>query len=209
MNSGGASGKIGRPAREVWMVRRRRARASAALAPAGISWFVVRISGAEEFRAQRMLSRLGVWVFLPTETKWRRLNRYARDKQRRDYPLLARYLIVGLTEGGPGWLALFNTGLIRGIVCENGRPYRLYQEEVEALNEALDAGAYVAPASQRFMRTGGEFAAGDDVFIVEGPYEGRRVTVADIVGSAAKVPLAILGEKRLVDVPLDALVRAA
>lgn len=206
---GGASERRGRPVREVWMVRRRRAKAAEIAAPSEVAWHIVRINRADEFRAQTMLSRLGVWVFLPTETKWRRLNRYAKEKRQRDYPLLARYLIVGLVKGGPGWLALFKTGYIKGVVCENGRPYRLYQQEVEALNAALAAGAYVAPGAQRFMRSGAEFAKGDEVFIVDGPYEGRKVQVADIVGPSAKIPLDIFGDKRLVDVPLDVLVRAA
>lgn len=57
-----------------------------------------------------------------------------------------------------------------------------------------------SPTEQRFMASGKEFAAGDVVAIVDGPFRDRVVLVQEIRGPMARILMSLFGDERELDV---------
>jgi transcription antitermination factor NusG len=174
---------------------------------ADLAWFAVCVGPGDETRSQKILSRLGLWVFVPRLARWRHANRTTRVKRMVEYPLLPRYLFVGGASPNHVWRSLYRCGRIRGVMCADGKPYRFAVDVVQGLNNRAEAGEFKAPEQQRFMKSKAEFGEGDDVLIVADGYEGVTAPVREIVGPYAKVTIDMMGAERLVRVPLDRLVK--
>lgn len=158
------------------------------------------------FPAERMLSRLGVEVFLPTMQLWRWRNRYAKEKTLITYPLMAPYVFVNM-QNGYDWEPLLKLNYIDGVVGIGDKPFVIDEKDVNELKTLHDDGQWRAPEQHRHMRTHGEFLAGDEVFVESGPYEGHRVIVRQIRKRLADVTLTIFGAERTVVIPLDNLLK--
>jgi transcription antitermination factor NusG len=59
------------------------------------------------------------------------------------------------------------------------------------------------------MRTREEFAAGDNVEVLDGPFRDHRVKVVEISGAMAKILMPLFGTMRELDMPLETLSRVA
>jgi transcription antitermination factor NusG len=189
-------------------LKKKQARRRVMLNAADLAWFAVCVGPGDETRSQKILSRLGLWVFVPRYSVWRRPNRYSRFKQERHYPLMPRYLIIGGASPNHVWRSLYRCGRIRGVMCADGKPYRFPIVAVEKLNDRAESGDFCAPQEHRFMRSKAEFGEGDEVLIVDDAYDGVTATVRDIVGPYADVDLEMMGAQRLMRVPLDRLVKS-
>ena len=55
------------------------------------------------------------------------------------------------------------------------------------------------------MPTNHEFKVGDVVEVMDGPFEGQKVPVVDIVGSDAKIMISLFGGERVISAPLAIL----
>lgn len=165
-------------------------------------WFIVRVAPAAEMRAQAYLSQRGIASFLPTVRAWRRRRASrARVAQAVSRPLIEGYVFIGATDIGAAFKTLFEAGMVRGVICQDGAPYELKPEEILSLN--LTAARRAADGKR--TRTPIEFKVGDLVRIVEGPAAGYITPVKRIAWPRAQVEIDILGATRLVDVPVDAL----
>jgi len=169
-------------------------------------WFIVRIAPNTEARAQAFLSRRGVASFLPTVRGWRR-KRSSRHQISRavSRPLIEGYLFVGAVDVGSAFRALFDAGIVRGVICQDGAPYELKATEILKLNltaarRAEDVGQTMTPL---------KFKVGDLVRIATGAAQGYVAPVKRIAWPRAQVEIDILGASRLVDVPVDSLIVSA
>lgn len=175
----------------------------------GLDWYALTVRAGAERNVVRIIGRWGHYAMVPTVIRWRRVNRYQKQKHAVAYPLLARYVFLGLRPGATRiWYDLGNLSLVHSVVGFGDQPSRLVISEVIDFLSANGEGQLQVPKVQRFMRTHREFAVGDEVEIVEGAFTGTRVKVEAITGTAARILLPFLGSVQEVSVPLANLEKA-
>jgi len=179
-----------------------------------LDWYLARVPSGKEFVAERVLDDAGLIVFVPTETKFRKVNRMAKNKTEMRFALIPGYCLIGIYRGdGPTvdaqWSNLFRFRLVREVIGHDGRPVALPWRQVRALLVRHSRGEFKAPDAQRWMQTYREFAAGDRVEVLEGPFEGHIAEVTEIRGQQARMVVRLFGAERAIDIPIIALGRAA
>ncbi len=174
-----------------------------------IVWYAVFVLSGKEFPAQKVLRHWAACIYLPLCRKWRRLNRYKRDKIKIAYPAVAGCLFVGFERGQESWFDIFRSvNSVYGVLGVNGRPVVLDGSRLAAFvndNRIL----FDVAEEEKFMRTYHEFKIGDRVQIVDGPFGGHVVDVRDIKGKNAYILLNLLGGIQNVEISLDKLEKAA
>ncbi len=134
------------------------------------NWFVVETHPRAEFRAQENLERQGFQSFLP---RIRRTRRHARRIDQILTPVFPGYLFVLLDLERDCWRVINSTYGVRRLVCFRAEhPQPMTETTVLALMSRCEA--------QIITRQLPEFAAGDEVRIIEGP-------LADTIGRIEEV----------------------
>lgn len=179
-----------------------------------LSWYLARVHSGKEFVAERILDDAGVIVFVPTETRFRRVNRTVKAKTEMRFAMIPGYLLIGISPADreqvdAQWANLFRFDLVRGVIGQNGRPLAVPYHQVRGMLVRHSRGEFNAPDVQRWMRTHKEFAVGDRAEVLEGPFEGHVAEVTAIRGRQAVMVLELFGSLREVEVSLVVLGRAA
>ena len=66
-------------------------------------WYALDVVRQKEYLAGRILQRrLGCATFIPTETRWRKPNRFAKSKREVAFAALPGTIFAGF-PGGPDW----------------------------------------------------------------------------------------------------------
>jgi transcription antitermination factor NusG len=161
-----------------------------------------------EFDAEFMLERAGVSVLVPFKVEYRRPNRFVKAKREVRYPLMRGYAFAGFETPTPPWYTVLTTfrDVLRGVIGHNGEPYRFQPGVIAALAEMS---ASKAPMPWRRMRTHHEFDVGDDVTILDGPYQDFTVSVEEISGKHAQVLISIFGDTFSAEIDLWRLAKAS
>lgn len=198
-----------RKRRYVRIVWEREARRAARLArtkmrDSDVTWYVAFSLSGKEFVAQRLLSEAGIFCHLPLSKAYRHVNKFKADKVRFAYPAIPGCLFIGMERGSENWLELSEMNAIIGVLGVAGEPKPVPGLE---LLEFVDRNAmrWGVRKEQRYMRSHKEYAVGDAVLIVAGPFAGNVVDVRSIKGDRAKIVLNILGKTQNIDIPLDHL----
>lgn len=188
--------------------------------PVILNWYALIVPPGKEYVAALLLERRwGCRTYVPTETRWRRRNRYCKSKEEFAFAVAPRYVLAGFS-GLPRWFDVLTSPAITDVIRLNDNPKRLDRttaifdragncrrltDEFLARymagtsNGRLDVaeGRVVTDAraaqAERWMRTHKEFKAGDEVEIVSGPFRDRRVTVLEINGHMARLDLELFG----------------
>ena len=157
-----------------------------------LQWYALRTPAQKEFIAQEILTQKGLVTYCPTDKRWRRRNRYQRQKELLSYAMIPRTVFIGFKPGVPLWFDIFALPAISSVVAINGKPMRLDEQGMANLITRYSNGIQ-RPDEEKHMQTGKEFKAGDVVRIVEGPFDGLTVPVHEIRGREAKVFLELFG----------------
>ena len=200
-----------------------------------LDWYVLVVPAQKEYVAAFLLEKVGAATYVPTETRWRRKNRYAKTKEEFAFPVAPRYVFAGFAGPVP-WHRVFSVSQVKAVIGISGVPQLIDEERmarfraripngrlsIETVAVRIKGGRTVekgvrhrivseahAPCEQRFMASGREFAAGDEVEIVSGPFRDRLVTVEEINGPMATIMLELFGESRAVEVPVGHLEKVA
>lgn len=166
-----------------------------------LEWYVIRVAPQKEFVVQELLARKGVVTYCPSDSRWRRKNRFQKQKSLIPYPLMPSYVFAGFIPGVPAWFDLFSIGPVLGCVGFNGRPARVNPGRMSKLISQHRNGL-VRPDEEQFMKTWREFKTGDLVRISQGPFEGCVVPVVDVKGPHAKILIEMFGMSTVA--PIDA-----
>lgn len=177
---------------------------------AGLNWYALQVPPQKEFVAQKILRRYGLRTFVPVRVEYRHPSKKSRQlrlpKREVRMAVAPRYVLAGFERGRPLWFRLFNLPCISGVVAGlDGRPMLLPNKEVRRLIRRTATGLN-APEAQKHMRTHREFSVGDDVRVMDGPFDGMVVPVVAIGGGFARLGMTLFGGA--VDdirVPLDVL----
>lgn len=157
---------------------------------------------------QRLLDGDGFATFVPLKTEWRFTNAVTRIKVKKrevQYPLMPRYVFVGMNTRTPGWASVFRFDIIRPrVISLQGHPYEIPNGPLYRLMRSHNQGRFNAPDAHRYMQTHQEFEVNDRVLVEGGLFEGR---VVEITGRIAKVLVGLLGGQEI-NVELDKLVPA-
>ena len=165
---------------------------------ADMAWYTVFVRAGREFRVQRILHGWGA-CYLPLCRRWRRVNRYRREKARIADPAIAGCLFMGVERGRERWFDLKSIDSVHGVLGRNGCPV------------ALDGARLAAFAARNRPRFGEDapaipdVAAGDAVRIAGGPFDVHIVNVTDIRGRTAHILMTLLGHEQDIKIPLDKL----
>jgi len=188
---------------------------------AAFQWYALMVKPSSEFDVEALLNHAGVLAVVPVRREWRQVNRWVKRKHQVCYSVLPRYVLVGFGGTEPTNYEdevrsiariMRELTLVQAVVGMDGMPRRLDAQKVAKF--LLELGEVDAPKWQRHMQTGQEFAPGDDVRIMSGPFADHVVSVDAIVGAKAKVTLRLLmgGDRKdehKLSVPLANLVKSA
>lgn len=188
----------------------------------GVRWYALDVARQKEYLAGYILNRMGFETFIPTETRWRKRNRYAKAKVEIAFAAVPGVIFVALPLC-PDWLRVMGISVVTGVLSigdvptpvdaeELGR-YRATQldgrmvverrrvrakgggevERSERLIHVQGRGVLRAPKEQRHMRSNREVHVGEHATIAEGPFRFVTVTVQKIAGERARVLLPLFG----------------
>jgi transcription antitermination factor NusG len=188
-----------------------------------LHWYALDVVRQKEYVAGHLLQRMGCVTFIPTETRWRKQNRFSKSKKEIAFAALPGVVFVGF-DGAPKWFDVMNLSLVTGVLSINDAPYRIAtatKEWLEYRSTQLDGhlvvervrvpyrgteidrsqssiyvqgrGILRAPKEQKHMRTKREFHVGQDAFVADGPFRFSIVTVKKITGARARVLLPLFG----------------
>lgn len=188
-----------------------------------LHWYALDVVRQKEYVAGFIFQRMGCFSFIPTETRWRKRNRYTKSKAEVAFAALPGVIFVGF-PGPPNWFQVMSMHLVTGVLSTEDRPHRLHTDTQEWMayratqldgylvlsrvkaryrGEDIDRsvqsifvqgrGILRAPKEQKHMRSKKEFKAGDRVMVSGGPMRFETVTVKKITGSRAEILLPLFG----------------
>lgn len=167
-------------------------------------WYALRVPPQKEFVAREILRRKGLTTFLPVEKRWRKKNKYTKVKELRQFPLAPRYVFTGFPKAAANWFDVSKIPLIQGVVGINGEP-RLLDEAGMIRMLSLYKDAIDRPKEEKWMASNHEFKVGDIVEVMNGPFEGLKVPVLEIVGIHAKIMVNLFNAEVEISAPLAIL----
>lgn len=169
-----------------------------------LHWYALRAPANKELATAETLARRGYSCLVPTETKFRRANRYAKRKREIILPIFPRYVFCGFAERTPPWYDVFRLPLVQGVVSitTDGEPSEMRRAAITDLIRVYGTDPHRAPRPEQHMRTHREFSVGQTVTITDGAYADRTVIVDRIQGHTAEIMLPLFGTEMPVTIPL-------
>lgn len=175
----------------------------------GMQWYLARVPSQKVFAAEQILDDAGLIVFAPEETRFRRPCGKVKTKREIRVALMPGYLMVAFPPGPVEWGKLLRFDIVKGLIGHDGRPLEIPFAQVERLLERHSAGEFRAPQVQQWMQTYREFAVGERVEVLDGPFEGHIVDVAELRGQNAVMVLQMFGSPMEVEIPTQHLGKTA
>lgn len=163
-----------------------------------IRWYVVRTNPQCEDRARASLETAGFVSFLP---KMKKETRHPRTKvwRTREYPLLTRYLFLGMEKGREHWGYVRKCDGVECVLGINGTPMMVPSRHVEAFINAQATGEY---DQMRRSSTKRPYRVADPVMITDGPFQGYHGEVRTLRGKQmVEIMIELLGGMVPVSVP--------
>lgn len=148
-------------------------------------WYLAQLKPGGFARAKTNLERQGFGSFMPMQVVTRTLaGRFTRATR----PLFAGYLFVRIPPDRPHWRAINSTyGVARLVVLHSAFPTRVPVDLIAGLRARCDVESRLIPAS--------DFAAGERVRIVSGPFADTIVTLEAVPDAGrAWVLLEMMGQ---------------
>lgn len=163
----------------------------------------IRGTGKRVFLPEHLLRKAGFEVFLPVEWKWRKANRFSKEKVQVCYPKLVDWMFVAITSDDD-WHRLMSMDVVLRVMGSGGRPTVLKSSVIVALMERWGGGQLSAHCHEMVKRKS-EFDVGDEVEICVGPFQGFPAKVSEIGGSELKVVMSVFGRDTLASFQADQL----
>jgi transcription antitermination factor NusG len=164
-------------------------------------WYVLVVPPQHELPIERILQRqLGMDAFCPIQFRWRRVNSRQKVRKYVPYVMASRYIFVG-TRGEPQWHRIFGTRLFSGVLSIEGEPVVI----PPATMRGLFARSGEEAARESAVRLNRSIVGGDTVRIIEGPFQGHEVKVADMNRHTARVVVELFKSAREIEVDVGAL----
>lgn len=99
-----------------------------------LHWYALDVVRQKEFVAGYLLQKRGHMTFIPTETRYRKRNRYTKGgKIEVAYAALPGTVFVGF-DGPPNWFEIMSMHLVNGVLSMDNQPRRIDTISREWLN---------------------------------------------------------------------------
>jgi transcriptional antiterminator RfaH len=149
-------------------------------------WSLVYTRNKWEESARGHLEQQGFEVFLP---RIRKTVRHAGRRRERIEPMFPRYLFVHLDPGVEDWSPIRSTVGVTTLVRFGREPGIVPAEIVDGLRARADEHGIIGSDDP------GDFEAGQNVRIVEGPFEGYQAIIqAKLARERVDILLALVGQ---------------
>ena len=131
------------------------------------SWYLIFSKSKEERLAREHLERQGYLIYLPLVMG--RIRQHGRTKKSIQ-PMFPRYLFINLSDQTDDWGPIRSTIGVSNLVRFGMNPAKVPENLIEKLKENESGkGFYELPQ--------GEYQPGDNLIIVDGPFEGYEATL--------------------------------
>lgn len=89
-----------------------------------LHWYALDVVRQKEYVAGHILQRMGCMTFIPTETRFRKQNRYQKSKIEVGYAAIPGVVFCGF-DGPPNWFRVMNMHLVNGVLSLDDKPRRI------------------------------------------------------------------------------------
>ena len=89
-----------------------------------LHWYALDVVRQKEYVAGYILGRMGAMTFIPTETRFRKQNRYRKSKVEVGYAAIPGTIFAGF-QGAPNWFRVMNLHLVNGVLSLDDKPRRI------------------------------------------------------------------------------------
>lgn len=90
-----------------------------------LHWYAIDVVRQKEYVAGYIFRRRGCVTFIPTETRFRKRNRYAKGgKLEVAYAAIPGTIFVGF-DGPPNWFEVMGMHLVNGVLSMDNQPHRI------------------------------------------------------------------------------------
>lgn len=179
---------------------------------ADLDWYVMRTPPNREFDAEELLTKRGYTIMCPVRKKRVRSSRIKKAKNRIiELPLMPCYVLMGF-KGVPNWQKLFSFSrpqqLVTSVCGQNYRARKLPETAHPWIKEMLQTTS--AEINDKGKHAKNVFSRGDNVEILEGPFEGFVVEVQKANGKEAMCLFKLFeGKEQKVKISVDNIQKAA
>lgn len=178
-----------------------------------LTWYAIAVEPQREITVDDDLRGRGFESYCPRRVIWVRKarSRNIKDRVRREYPLIGRYVFVGFLADPP-WLRVCDLDHVVGPVGFDGEPSRIRPAQIQSLMDRESRGVWREEEWARALRRGEAIQIGTRVR-VQSKRDPEQLTeqvfeIEGVSGSQALLRgLGLLGAS-VVKVPLERLRRA-
>lgn len=89
-----------------------------------LHWYALDVARQKEYVAGYILQRMGCMTFIPTETRFRKQNRYRKSKIEVGYAAIPGVVFCGF-PAPPDWFRVMNMHLVNGVLSVDDKPRRI------------------------------------------------------------------------------------
>lgn len=178
---------------------------------ADLDWYVMRTPPNREFDAEKLLSDQGYTIMCPVRKKRVRSSPTKKTKNKIiELPLMPCYVLMGF-KGVPDWQKLFSFSrpqqLVTSVCGINRRARKLPTSAHPWIGEMLATTS--AEINDKGKHAKSVFSKGDNVEILDGPFEGFVVEVQKANNKEAMCLFNLFGREQKVKVSVDNIQQAA
>ena len=169
-------------------------------------WHALRTKPQREEMVAAVLSRLGIYAQVKTETRLRRKTKWDKERKLQTFVAAPGYCLVGIQPDQPvPWYTIFRLHMVNSVVSFEGRPAQLNHRAVLGF---LGHEGGRLPGYFRHFRTGHEFKIGDDVLVTRGVLMDHKLKVQDVQAGEAVFIMRLLGRDQEIRIPVDDCIKA-
>lgn len=176
------------------------------------TWYVVRTPPLREMDAEIFFRSRGYTIFCPLEMFKIRYSRYTKKKKIAEKPLIPGYVLMGFQDA-PDWPKLFRFGrsleLITNVVGHNGRAMPVPECSMNWVKRMLATTSYEVVDKAYDDLNPVRLQRGDEVEIMEGPFQGLKSCVENIDKDSVQLLVTIFGRESNVKLNVDNLLKVA
>jgi len=173
------------------------------------AWFVIQTRAGQERAVSRAVEKFEIEVFLPTFKRSIAVGRRREDVIR---PLFPLYLFAAFEIGEPAWRGIFRVDGVQTILPINGHasraekfPIPVPERVIVSLQAAAILGGGHIPIMEDERQSLPRLTPGQQVRVIEGPFDGFQGLVDRDHKERVRVLLDILGRETPTMLPREAL----
>jgi transcriptional antiterminator NusG len=170
-----------------------------------MSWYALRAAPSREFKAERLMHRMGLRVVMPREYRQRKRykgRRRAIEDKPIERPMYGNWLLVKFPHGFAFHLVkrLRERGYVIGFAADTeGEPKRITDMEVRNIRRNGVKAMDCTPIDEL------PFKLGQTVKIVDGPFHGFPLTIEAMIDGKARGNVELFGRPTPIELEFDQL----